>query len=64
MQVQASATHGDVTVVLPRTGESYHVDASSDHGSTDTAVRTDPTGRRTIDLASEQGDVTVRYPSR
>ena len=64
MQVQASATHGDVTVVVPRTGESYHVDVSSDHGSTDTAVRTDPTGRRTIDLASEHGDVTVRYPSR
>jgi hypothetical protein len=64
MHVRASAPHGDVTVVLPRTGDAYHVDAASDHGSTDTAVRTDPTAVRTVDLSSEHGDVTVRYAPR
>jgi hypothetical protein len=61
-QVVASATHGDVTVVVPRAGVAYRVDLSTDHGSTDAKVRTDSTARRTIDLASEHGDVTVRYP--
>jgi hypothetical protein len=64
VQVQGSTTHGDVTVVVPRTGDAYHVDAASDHGSTDTSVHTDSTARRTIDLSSEHGDVTVRYPPR
>lgn len=64
MQVQASAAHGDVTVVVPRGSESYHVDLASDHGSTDSTVRTDPTGRRTIDASSEHGDVIVRHPPR
>ena len=64
MQVQGSVAHGDATVVVPRTGEAYHVDLSSDHGSTDSTVRTDPTARRTVDLSSEHGDVTVRYPPR
>ena len=64
MQVQASTAHGDVTMVLPRTGEAYHVDLSTDHGSTDTAVRTDSTARRTVDLSSQHGDVTVRYAPR
>lgn len=64
MQVSASAEHGDVTVVVPRTGEAYRVDLSSEHGSTDANVRTDPTVRRTVDLSSEHGDVTVRYRAR
>jgi hypothetical protein len=64
VHVQASATHGDVTVVVPRAGEAYRVDASSDHGSTNVDVRTDAAARRTIELSSEHGDVTVRYASR
>jgi hypothetical protein len=64
MQVRAESAHGDVTVVLPRTGEAYRVDASSEQGSTDTTVHTDSTARRSIDASSEHGDVTVRYPRR
>jgi hypothetical protein len=63
-QVVASSTHGNVTVVVPRTDDAYRVDVSSDHGSTRAAVRTDPTARRTIQLSSQHGDVTARYPSR
>jgi Putative adhesin len=64
MQVLASTTHGDVSVVVPRTGEAYRVDLSTDHGSTNADVRTDPTSRRTIDLSSDHGDVTVRSRAR
>ncbi len=61
MQVVASTSHGSATVVVPRTGEAYRVDLSSDHGSTDVAVRTDPTARRTIELSSQHGAVVARY---
>ena len=61
MQVRATATHGDVTIVVPRTGDAYRADLSSDHGSTDASVRTDSTARRTIEASSQHGDVTVRY---
>jgi hypothetical protein len=62
MQVQASAAHGDVTVVVPKGSAAYHVDVSSGHGSTSVDVPTDPTARRTIGASSGHGDVTVRTP--
>jgi hypothetical protein len=62
MQVQASAAHGDVSVVVPRTGDAYRVDLSSDHGSTRNDVHTDSTARRTIDLSSDHGDVSLVHP--
>ncbi len=62
-QVQASSSHGDVTVVVPRTGAAYRVGLSSDFGSTTNDVRTDSTARRTIELSSQHGDVTARYPA-
>jgi hypothetical protein len=64
MQVVASSNHGDVTVVVPRTDDAYRVDVSSDHGSTRADVRTDPSARRTIELSSDHGDATARYPAR
>ena len=64
MRVQAATGHGDVTVVLPRTGEAYHVDLSSDDGSAAASVPTDRDARRTIELSSESGDLRVRHPLR
>jgi DUF4097 and DUF4098 domain-containing protein YvlB len=63
-QVLASSTHGDVTVVVPRTGEAYRVELSTDHGSTSNDLRTDSTARRLVQLSSDHGDVTARYPAR
>jgi hypothetical protein len=63
-QVLASSSHGDVSVVLPRGTAVYRVDLSSDHGSTDNGLRTDPTARRLVQLSSEHGDVSARYASR
>jgi hypothetical protein len=62
--VDASSDHGDVDVVLPRSGEIYRVDASTDHGSTDVAVRQGPEADRVVRARSDHGDVTVRYPAR
>lgn len=63
-QVLASSQHGDVTAVVPRTSDSYRVELSSDHGSTQNDLRTDPTARRLVQLSSEHGDVTARYAAR
>jgi hypothetical protein len=63
-QVNASSTHGDVTVVVPRDNTAYRVEASTDHGDSTVDVRTDPTASRVIDVATGHGDVSVRYPPR
>jgi hypothetical protein len=63
-QVNASSDHGDVTVVVPRDTTAYRVEASTDLGDTNVDVRTDPTATRVIDVASDHGDVAVRYPAR
>ena len=57
----AASDHGDVTVVVPRTGDAYRVDLSSDHGCTSPTCA--PIRPRTgaIELHSGHGDVTVRY---
>jgi len=64
-RVTAATDHGDVEVVVPRTGDAYRVELSTDHGSTRTGVPTDPGADRLIELQSGHGDVTVRYgPAR
>jgi hypothetical protein len=62
-QVLASSAHGDVTVVVPRGDAVYRVELSTDHGSTQNDVRTDPTASRLLQLSSEHGDVVARYPA-
>ena len=60
-RVTAASGHGDVDVVIPRTGDAYRVELSTDHGSTRADVRTDPGADRRIALQTGHGDVTVRY---
>jgi hypothetical protein len=62
-QVLASSTHGDVTVVVPRGDAVYRVELSTDHGSTQNGLRSDPTAARLVQLSSQHGDVTARYPA-
>ncbi len=57
--VDASSTHGDVTVVVPRAGGPYRVEASTDYGDTNVDVPTDPAADRVIRVASVHGDVSV-----
>jgi len=40
----------------------YRVDLQTDNGSTDNAVRTDPSSDHVIDLSSGNGSLTVRPP--
>lgn len=63
IDVEAESSNGDVDVVVPHGEELYAVDATTDNGDARTPVRTDPSGRRSIVARSDNGDVTVRYPS-
>ncbi|MCU1486381.1 MAG: hypothetical protein JWN67_3127 [Actinomycetia bacterium] len=60
--VRGRSSGGGVTVVVPHDSTSYQVDARSSGGGTTTDVRSDPNGRRHIDISSSGGGVTVRYP--
>lgn len=61
--VTALSHNGDIEIVLPdEEGVAYDVEAHTDDGLPDVAVRTDPTSSRSVDVASDNGDVTVRYP--
>lgn len=62
--VRAESANGRVEIVLPDTEDAYLVDASSDNGSVNTPVRADPSSSRRILAESNNGNVTVRYPSR
>ena len=57
--VRALSEHGNVDVVVPDVDEGYRVEVSSDQGSTDIGVRTDPNAARTIEARSGHGNVTV-----
>ncbi len=53
--------NGSVEIAVPRDDTGYAVDATSDNGSTDTQVRTDPDSDRRIVASSSNGSVTIRY---
>lgn len=57
----ARSDNGSVEVAVPRGDEGYAVDVSSDNGSTDSRVKTDPESERRIVASSDNGSVTVRY---
>jgi hypothetical protein len=61
--VEASSDHGRVEVIVPDEPGAFRVDVSTDHGSTDVQVRTDPASPRTIRASSDHGSVVVRYGS-
>jgi DUF4097 and DUF4098 domain-containing protein YvlB len=61
--VQATTDNGSVEIVLPVGSESYRVDVDTHHGSTDVGVRTDPSSDRVIVGRTNNGSVTVRYPT-
>jgi DUF4097 and DUF4098 domain-containing protein YvlB len=61
--VTATSDNGRVEVVVPDTADTYRVDAQTDTGSTDVGVRTDPTSDRSITAETDNGSVSVRYPS-
>jgi hypothetical protein len=61
--VKAHSDQGSVRIVVPPGAETYRVDASTDQGSTDVAVPTNSTSDRVIVASSDQGDVSVRFPT-
>lgn len=61
--VTATTDNGSVEVIVPETDDAYRADVSTDHGSRDVGIRTDPDGDRSIVAETNNGSVTVRYPS-
>ena len=61
-QIKARANGGDIDIVIPDDQDSYRVDASSNGGSTDVDVRSDPASARSIDLHTNGGTISVAYP--
>ena len=62
-RVSASTHNGTVDVVLPETSHTYRVDLATHNGRTETAVRTDPASARSIVGRSDNGSLSVRYPT-
>jgi Putative adhesin len=60
--VSARTQNGRIDVVVPDTDVLYRVDLSTENGSTDNAVRTDPESDHVIDLSTENGSITLRPP--
>jgi hypothetical protein len=59
--VDVSSNNGRVEVVLPDTPDAYAVTTHTDNGEVRNTIRTDPTGTRTIEATTDNGDVTLRY---
>ncbi len=62
-RVDATSENGDVELVLPDTPDAYLLNIATGNGVVEASIRTDPTSKRTINVSSENGDLTVRYPS-
>ncbi|MEJ7583757.1 MAG: hypothetical protein WKF43_06615 [Acidimicrobiales bacterium] len=61
--VTARTSDGAVEVVVPDDDATYRVDVDNFVGSTDTAIRIDPGSDRSITATTDNGSVTVRYPT-
>jgi hypothetical protein len=62
--VDARTSNGAVEVVVPHDATTYRVDVRTSWvGSTDVAVRSDPSSPRSITARTSNGSITVRYPS-
>ncbi len=57
--VRAVSEDGNVNVVVPDIDDGYRVEVSSEDGSTEIGVRTDPNAVRTIEARTEDGNVAV-----
>jgi Putative adhesin len=60
-QVDVTVGSGDITLVLPQGPVSYHVEASSQSGSTSVTVKQARSSPYVIIASSGSGDVTVAY---
>jgi DUF4097 and DUF4098 domain-containing protein YvlB len=62
--VRGRSQNGSIDVVVPDDDVAYRVQLETDNGSTDIAVRTDPSSPHAIDLATDNGSLAVRVPDR
>lgn len=60
--VRVRTSNGRIEVIVPDHEVAYRVQLSTDNGSQDIGVRTDPASLHTIDLSSRNGSVSVNPP--
>jgi hypothetical protein len=60
--VKMRANGGSIDVVIPNDQSTYRTESSSNGGSSTVDVRTDPASDRSIDVHTNGGRITVRYP--
>jgi hypothetical protein len=60
--VDVSTDNGNIVVVMPAGNEVYAVDLTAGNGNTDNRLRTDPASDRQVVAATDNGNVTLRYP--
>jgi hypothetical protein len=60
-RVSVRTSNGSVEVGVPSGSPAYAVSASTSNGQTRTDIRTDPAAAATIEVASSNGNIIVRY---
>jgi hypothetical protein len=61
--VIATSSNGDVDLTVPRDSEPYRTSTGSGNGSVDVTVATASSAPDTLTARSDNGDVTIAYPS-
>ena len=59
--IKARSNGGDIDIAVPDDGLAYRVDASSNGGSIEVDVRTNPESDRVLDLYTNGGSIRVTY---
>ncbi|MFK4087694.1 DUF4097 family beta strand repeat-containing protein [Kribbella sp. NPDC020789] len=59
--VDAKASSGDVSIVVPSGTETYKVDSHTSSGDNEPNVRVDPAATRSITVKTSSGDVSIDY---
>lgn len=62
--VLARTDNGSITVLVPDDEAAYATSTSSENGSVDELIRTDPSAERSIEARASNGSVSVRYRPR
>jgi hypothetical protein len=61
-RLEVDNDNGRIELVLPAVDEGYAVQAQTENGSVDNAVRSDPTSPRVVAVENDNGSITLRNP--
>ena len=64
MRVEARASSGDVTVILPNDDAAYRIATATSSGTERVAAKQDPAGERRVSVTTSSGDLVVTQNTR